>query len=141
MCSCSCPWLRRVILHQLGAELLSVLHPADTHSCPALLSLHAPRMPHAKWLEDALHLSREEGLPSGKSFTPDFRPAKGLLGWNSPQQGWAASPKQVSGAGCPQACGQAEIQHFGKRWTRISHPSRDGARIGLDSLIRCPPSH
>lgn len=55
--------------------------------------------------------------------------------WAGAVQGWAASPKQVSGAGCPQACGQAEIQHFGKRWIRISHPSRDGAGIGLDSLI------
>lgn len=53
--------------------------------------------------------------------------------WAGTVQGWAVSPKQVSG--CPQACGQAEIQHFGKRWTRISHPSRDGAGIGSDSLI------
>lgn len=61
--------------------------------------------------------------------------------WAGAVQGWAASPKQVSGGGCPQACGRAEIQHFGKGWMRISHPSRDGAGIGLDSLISCSPSH
>lgn len=55
--------------------------------------------------------------------------------WAGTVLSWAVSPKQVSGAGCPQACGQAEIQHFGKRWMRISHPSKDGAGIGSESLI------
>lgn len=65
----------------------SMLHPnsspADTCSCVVLLSVIYPKCPTQNGWRMLCISPTEEGWPSGKPFTPDFHPAKGLLGWSS----------------------------------------------------------